>query len=64
MRSTSFLLAIVLLGCHRDAAGGNGVDSGWDLALDGQNRIVVAGTSLNVAGDNSIVVWRYTLRAP
>lgn len=43
-----------------DNAGGAlaGWDIGWDVALDGTGRIVVAGDTDNPAGDPDIAVWR------
>lgn len=42
------------------AAGGNGTDTGRDVAIDGQGRIVATGESANPAGDLDMVVWRFT----
>ena len=44
---------------HHNASGGNGTDEGTAIALDSSGRIVVAGRSINSAGNSDIVVWRY-----
>ena len=44
---------------HNSAAGGGGDDSGNAIAVDASNRIVVAGSSRNSAGNLDMVVWRY-----
>jgi uncharacterized delta-60 repeat protein len=44
---------------HGGAAGGNGDDYGRSIALDGNGRILVAGSSTNAAGHADMVVWRY-----
>ena len=41
------------------AAGGNGTDCGYGVAFDSLDRIFVAGYSLNVSGNNDMVIWRY-----
>ena len=47
---------------HNNAAGGssNGPDQGYSLVLDPMGRIYVAGYGYNPAGDNDMVVIRYT----
>ncbi len=40
-------------------AGGNGNDSGNAIAVDSQGRIVIAGSSTNIAGNTDMVVWRF-----
>ncbi len=45
---------------NSDVAGGNGNDSGSSLAIDTTGNIVVAGLSRNAAGNDDLVVWRYT----
>jgi uncharacterized delta-60 repeat protein len=44
---------------HDGAAGGNGVDTGRDIVIDGAGRIVLVGESTNAAGDFDLVIWRY-----
>jgi uncharacterized delta-60 repeat protein len=44
---------------HHGAAGGDGIDEGEAIAVDGQGRIIVAGSSSN-GTDLDMVVWRYT----
>lgn len=41
------------------AAGGAGDDAGTAVAIDGQGRILVAGSSTNSAGNTDMAVWRY-----
>jgi uncharacterized delta-60 repeat protein len=45
---------------HSGAAGGDGMDIGRGIGIDGTGRIVVVGQSQNAAGDSDMVVWRYT----
>ena len=40
-------------------AGGNGVDTGRDVVIDGAGRIVATGESTTAAGDLDMVVWRF-----
>lgn len=40
-------------------AGGNGVDTGRDVMIDGAGRIVATGESTTAAGDLDMVVWRF-----
>lgn len=42
---------------HNNAAGGNGTDTGYDIAVDGFGRIVVAGRSDGF--DSDMALWRY-----
>ena len=44
---------------HDNAAGGGGRDSGEDLVLDSQGRIVITGSSADPAGNQNMVIWRY-----
>jgi len=44
---------------NNGAAGGNGDDSGKAIAVDSQGRILVTGSSKNIAGDTDMVVWRF-----
>jgi uncharacterized delta-60 repeat protein len=44
---------------HHNAAGGNSADYGNAVAIDSSGKIVVAGYSLNAAGNFDMVVWRY-----
>ncbi len=44
---------------HNNAAGGNSADYGNAVAIDASGKIVVAGYSLNAAGNFDMVVWRY-----
>ncbi|MCA8924610.1 MAG: IPT/TIG domain-containing protein [Planctomycetes bacterium] len=43
-----------------NAAGGQGIDTGYALALDAQGRILVAGRSFAAAGSSDMAVWRIT----
>lgn len=43
---------------HSSAAGGDGQDYAHGVAVDPQERIVLAGRSLNAAGDPDLAVWR------
>jgi len=40
------------------AAGSDGDDAGNGIAIDSQGRIIVAGSSTNVAGNRDMVIWR------
>jgi uncharacterized delta-60 repeat protein len=40
-------------------AGGNGVDTGRDVVIDPNGRVVIVGESANAAGDQDMVVWRF-----
>jgi uncharacterized delta-60 repeat protein len=40
-------------------AGGNGVDTGRDVVIDGSGRIVATGESTTAAGDLDMVIWRF-----
>lgn len=44
---------------HNNAAGGDDQDYAASLILDSSDRICVAGTSSNVAGDGDMTIWRY-----
>jgi uncharacterized delta-60 repeat protein len=47
---------------HNNAAGGNSWDQGWDVAVDGQGKILVAGNSTGLVGGNQVsftALWRY-----
>lgn len=44
---------------HDDAAGGGGADEGNAVALDGSGRILVAGSSVNAAGNPDMAIWRF-----
>lgn len=44
---------------HNGAAGGDGSDYGYALTLDSNGKILVAGNSVNAAGNLDMVVWRY-----
>ena len=43
---------------HDNAAGGNADDSGSAVAIDSQDRILVAGSSRNNDGNSDMVIWR------
>jgi uncharacterized delta-60 repeat protein len=45
--------------CHHNAAGGDGIDNGFDLVLEPSGRILVTGTSHN-GSDYDMVVWAVT----
>jgi uncharacterized delta-60 repeat protein len=45
---------------HGNAAGGNSFDYGWGIAYDGSWRIYVTGFSYNAAGNEDMVIWRYS----
>ncbi|HKV72962.1 MAG TPA: hypothetical protein VJN95_00465, partial [Gemmatimonadales bacterium] len=45
---------------HNGAAGGNGTDTGRDIAIDAAGRLILVGESTNAAGDLDLTVWRYT----
>jgi uncharacterized delta-60 repeat protein len=44
---------------HPSAAGGVGDDQGFAVALDGNGKIVVAGSSVNAGGNALLTVWRF-----
>ena len=44
---------------HDNAAGGNGSEDGYAIALDAQGKILIAGDSENAGGDEDVVIWRY-----
>jgi uncharacterized delta-60 repeat protein len=44
---------------HDNAASGAGDDAGNAVAVDGQGRILVAGSSRNVFGDADLAIWRF-----
>jgi uncharacterized delta-60 repeat protein len=44
---------------HHNAAGGDGWDTGWDIALDAAGRILVTGSSMSPGLDDDMVIWRY-----
>lgn len=44
-----------------DAAGGGGWNSGRDVLLDSQNRIIITGNSEGATTDDDLGVWCYTL---
>lgn len=44
---------------HDNAGGGNGTDAGNATAIDAAGRILVAGFSMNAAGNDDLTVWRY-----
>ena len=44
---------------HNNAAGGNGGDYGKSVAIDDNDRIVIAGYSAGPLGHYDLVVWRY-----
>ncbi|EDP74721.1 hypothetical protein [Hydrogenivirga sp. 128-5-R1-1] len=43
---------------HNNAAGGNSSDRGNSIAIDGNGRIIITGTSFN-GNNNDMVIWRY-----
>ena len=43
---------------HNSAAGGNSDDAASAIAIDLHGRIVVVGTSRNIAGNTDLVIWR------
>jgi uncharacterized delta-60 repeat protein len=43
---------------HNNAAGGNADDSGSSVTTDSQDRILVAGNSMNDASNADMVLWR------
>ncbi|MBF0362808.1 MAG: hypothetical protein HQK49_17450 [Oligoflexia bacterium] len=45
---------------HNGAAGGNGDDIAYAVALDSDQKIVVAGKSINASGNSDMLVWRLT----
>ena len=46
---------------HDGAAGqANSIDAGRSLAIDSFGRILVVGVSRNTAGNDDMVIWRYT----
>jgi uncharacterized delta-60 repeat protein len=44
---------------NNSAAGGNADDAGNAITIDSQGRIVVAGTSRNIAGNIDMAIWRF-----
>ena len=44
---------------HNSAAGGNADDAGNAITIDSQGRILVAGSSVNSAGNADMVIWRF-----
>lgn len=44
---------------HAGAAGGNGPDYGYALAIDDAGRVLVSGTSTNDSFNRDMVIWRY-----
>ncbi len=44
---------------HHNAAGGNEDDEGRSIIVDGQSRILVAGSSWNSGGNHDMVIWRF-----
>jgi uncharacterized delta-60 repeat protein len=44
---------------HPSAAGGVGDDQGFAVALDGNGKIVVAGSSVKAGGNALLTVWRF-----
>ncbi len=44
---------------HHNAAGGNGTDSGNDIVIDNNGKLVITGHSDNAAGNKDMVIWRY-----
>ncbi len=44
---------------HNSAAGGNGDDIGYAIAIDSTGRILVAGSSKNASNNLDMAVWRY-----
>lgn len=44
---------------HGDAAGGASADEATGIVLDPSGRILVTGRSVNAAGDQDMVIWRY-----
>ena len=45
---------------HDGAAGGTGRDVGYMVVADGLSQPVVVGSSRNAAGDDDMVLWRFT----
>jgi uncharacterized delta-60 repeat protein len=45
---------------HNGAAGSNGDDSGNAVVVDSGGRILVTGSSTNIAGNTDMVVWRFS----
>ena len=44
---------------HHNAAGGEGGDFGWAVAVDSSDRILVAGESFYLPTDYQMTLWRY-----
>ncbi|GAF68964.1 unnamed protein product, partial [marine sediment metagenome] len=44
---------------HNGAAGGNGYDGGYSIAVNTNGKILITGHSQNTAGNNDMVIWRY-----
>lgn len=44
---------------HGNAAGGNSTDSGHSVLIQSDGKIVIAGESRNLAGNDDMVIWRY-----
>ncbi len=42
------------------SAGGNGTDTGRDVIVDGAGRVYLVGESANGAGNQDMVIWRFT----
>ena len=44
-----------------NAAGGNGDDYGYSMAIDSNRKILVSGYSKNSGGKNALIIWRYNI---
>jgi uncharacterized delta-60 repeat protein len=44
---------------NNGAAGSNGDDAGNAITIDSRGRVLVAGSSRNVAGDIDLALWRF-----
>ncbi len=44
---------------HNNAAGGDGDDYGRSVTVDSNGKVLVAGESINAAGNYDMVIWRY-----